>query len=47
MKLYANYRFLKEKSIQLLSKGFIDEYLEILDVLTKIEKRMGHLKYLN
>ncbi len=47
MKLFVNYRYLKEKSKQLLSKGFIDEYLEILDVLTKIEHRMGHLQYLN
>ncbi len=47
MKLFVTYQKLKNKSKQLLSQGIIDEYLETLEMLTKIEKKMVHLQYLN
>ena len=47
MKLWATYQELKKKSLELLSKGFLDDYFETLITLSKLEKRLTHLQYLN
>jgi len=47
MKLYAHYQLLKRKAIQLLSGGYIDEYFETLMQISRIEKQLNQLRYLN
>jgi len=47
MKLFATYQKLKRKSLELLSKGFLDDYFETLMQITKLEKQMQQLQYLN
>jgi len=47
MKLLATYKKLKKKSVELLSKGKLDEYFEILFQISQLEKRMKLLPVLN
>ena len=47
MKLFFTYQNLKRKSLELLSKGFLDDYFETLLQITKLEKQMQQLQYLN
>ena len=47
MKLFATYQKLKRKSLELLSKGFLDDYFETLMQIAKLEKQMQQLQYLN
>ncbi len=47
MKLLTTYQNLKKKSVELLSKGFLDEYFDTLVVLSNIEKQLSRLHYLN
>ena len=47
MKLFTTYQNLKRKSLELLSKGFLDDYFEALMQITKLEKQMQQMQYLN
>jgi len=47
MKLLVTYQRLKKKSVELLSKGKLDEYFETLLKITQIEKQMANLPVLN
>jgi len=47
MKLFSHYQTLKKKSIELLSKGILDEYFEILIQLSQLEKQLVTLSRLN
>jgi hypothetical protein len=47
MKLFSVYQNLKRKSVELLSKGILDEYFETLILLSNIEKQMAVLSRLN
>ena len=47
MKLFAAYQQMKEKSLQLLAKGLLDDYFELLVRISKIEKQLTELRYLN
>ena len=47
MKLLSQYQQLKRKALNLLSKGILDEYFEILMVLSNLEKQMIYLARLN
>jgi len=47
MKLFATYQKLKRKSLELLSKGFLDDYFETLMQIAKLEKQMQQMQYLN
>ena len=47
MKLFAAYQKMKERSIQLLAKGLLDDYFELLIRMSQIEKQLAELRYLN
>jgi len=47
MKLFSHYQKLKKKSVELLSKGILDEYFEILIQLSQLEKQLLTLSRLN
>ncbi len=47
MKLLTAYQTLKKKSVELLSKGFLDEYFDTLILLSNIEKQLIQLHRLN
>jgi hypothetical protein len=47
MKLFPLYQSLKKKSVELLSKGILDEYFETLILLSNLEKQMAVLSRLN
>ena len=47
MKLFAAYQKMKKRSLDLLAKGLIDEYFELLVRISQIEKQLIQLRYLN
>jgi len=47
MKLWPTYQNLKNKSLELLAQGFIDDYFETLLVLSNLEKQFTQSSYLN
>ena len=47
MKLFAIYQKMKERSLQLLAKGLLDDYFELLVSMSQIEKQLTELRYLN
>ncbi len=47
MKSFSRYQQLKKKSLELLSKGILDEYFETLIMLSQLEKQMLQLARLN
>ncbi len=47
MKLFAAYQKMKKRSLDLLAKGLIDEYFEMLVRISQIEKQLSQLRYLN
>ncbi len=47
MKIFSHYQNLKRKSVELLSRGILDEYFEILIQLSNLEKQLLTLSRLN
>ena len=47
MNLFAAYQKMKKHALDLLAKGLIDEYFEMLVRISQIEKHLTQLRYLN